>query len=129
MKWFKIKDRNFTADQISVQYTIEEATTHLNKTIYIPQKTRTCDITVLMTITNNQDYDFMYNIYDNHYTPNSKFEIVCGDFKAFGCLIRTLTSNLNNVLEISFIADHIQSKDLSEKRNEIIEEILNQTSK
>lgn len=134
MKWFKINDRNFTANEISVQYTIEGATnTYMNKSIYIPQRTKTCDITIDMIITNNSEYDYINKIYDNqysnNYSVNTKFEILTSGFKACGCLIKSLTISLNNSVRIEVISDHIQSKDLSERRDEIIEQILDKTSK
>jgi hypothetical protein len=133
MKWFRINDRDFTANQIGVQYTIEGATTtYMNKSVYIPQRTKTCDITIDMIITNSLDYDYINKIYDNqymNYSVNSKFEITSGDFKAYGCLIKTLTINTNNILKIEIISDHIQSKDISDRRDEIIEQILDKTSK
>jgi len=133
MKWFRINDRDFTANQIGVQYTIEGATTtYMNKSVYIPQRTKTCDITIDMIITNSLDYDYINKIYDNqymNYSVNSKFEITSGDFKAYGCLIKTLTINTNNILKIEIISDHIQTKDISDRRDEIIEQILDKTSK
>ncbi len=133
MKWFRINDRDFTANQIGVQYTIEGATTtYMNKSVYIPQRRKTCDITIDMIITNSLDYDYINKIYDNqymNYSVNSKFEITSGDFKAYGCLIKTLTINTNNILKIEIISDHIQSKDISDRRDEIIEQILDKTSK
>jgi hypothetical protein len=134
MKWFKINDRNFTANEISVQYTIEGATnTYMNKSIYIPQRTKTCDITIDMIITNNSEYDYINSIYDNqysnHYSVNTKFEILTSGFKAWGCLIKSITIDLNNSVRLEVISDHIQSKDLSDRRDEIIDQILDKTSK
>lgn len=134
MKWFKINDRNFTANEISVQYTIEGATnTYMNKSIYIPQRTKTCDITIDMIITNNSEYDYINSIYDNqysnHYSVNTKFEILTSYFKAWGCLIKSITIDLNNSIRLEVISDHIQSKDLSDRRDEIIDQILDKTSK
>lgn len=134
MKWFKINDKDFTANLISVQYTIEGATnTYMNKSIYIPQRTKTCDITIDMIITNSSDYDYINKIYDNQYSNqyslNSKFELLSSEFKAYGCLIKTITINLNNSVKIEIISDHIQSKDLSDRRDEIIDQILDKTSK
>jgi hypothetical protein len=132
MKWFKINDRNFTANEISVQYTIEGAT-YMNKSIYIPQRTKTCDITIDMIITNNSEYDYINSIYDNqysnHYSVNTKFEILTSNFKACGCLIKSITIDLNNSFRLEIISDHIQSKDLSDRRDEIIDQILDKTSK
>lgn len=129
MKWFKINDKDFTANQIGVQYTIEESkNTYMNKSIYIPQRTKTCDITIDMIITDNSDYDYINKIYDNQYSNkyslNSKFELLSSEFKAYGCLIKTMTINLNNSVKIEIISDHIHSKDLSGRRDEIIDSLL-----
>jgi hypothetical protein len=135
MKWFKINDKDFTANLISVQYTIEGATNNTiygRKSIYVPQITKSCDITIEVQITNNSDYNYITKIYDNqyvNYSSNSKFELISAEFKAYGCLIKALTIDTNNILKIEIVSDHIQSKDLSDRRDEIIEQILDKTSK
>lgn len=117
MKWLKINDKNFTATLINVQYTIDT-----NNVTYQVYGRRTCDITIEL-IVNNSEYNYITNLYDNFI----KFELSSGDLKANGCFIRTITVDTNK-LKLEIVSDYIKPKDLSERRDEIIDEILNETS-
>lgn len=128
MKWFKINNKNFTANEISVQYTTDRGNTYINKSVSIYVAPKSCDVTIDMLITSSSEYDYINNIYDNQ-KINSKFEILTSDFKAWGCLIKSITINLNNSIRLEVMADHIESKDLSDRRDEIIDQILDKTSK
>lgn len=122
MKWLKINDKNFTAKLINVQYTIDtNNVTYQGKPVQVYGR-RTCDITIEL-IVNNSEYNYITNLYDNFI----KFELLSSDLKAEGCFIRTITIDTNK-LKLEIVSDYIKPKDLSERRDEIIDEILNETS-
>lgn len=124
-KWFKINDENFTAIDISLQYTIQ------GRTPYNPGLT-SCDITIsLMAPIGSSDYNYIMNIYDNSYKNISdyKFEITSDKFKSVGCIIKSINFNPNNnVLTMDIISDYVQTKDVSDRRDEIIDYILDKTN-
>lgn len=120
-KWFKINDRNFTAIDISLQYTIT------GRTPYSAGVT-SCDIVLSLNAPiGSPDYNYIMNIYDNSYsyTSDYKFEIISDNFKSFGCIIKSINSDpVNNTLTLDIISDYVQTKDLSDRRDEIIDYIL-----
>jgi hypothetical protein len=56
-----------------------------------------------------------------------KFELVFSDFIAHGCLIKNLSIDENSIIRLEIIPDYIRSdKNLSERRDKIIDLILNE---
>lgn len=123
MKWIKINDRNFTVIDISLQYTIS------GRSPYDTGVT-SCDIILsLNTSIGSPDYDYIMNIYDNSYksvgVSDYKFEIISDGFKSIGCIIKSIEYDPNkNILTLDIISDYVQAKDLSDRRNDIIDQIL-----
>lgn len=123
-KWFKINDRNFTASLISVQYRIEETLG------YIPgfrnPRSKSCDITVEITQPSKIDYDFLIDLWENpnQITSQCKFDFTSADFSAGGCLIKSISIDDSNI-KLEIISDYIKAKDLVDRRDEIIDLILN----
>lgn len=135
-KWFKINDRNsinyadgwsyrnFTAIDINLQYTIQGRNPH---SIGVTS----CDIILtLIAPIGSSDYNYIMNLYDNsyNYASDYKFEIISDKFKSVGCIIKNINFNpSNNLLTLDVISDYVQTKDLSERRDEIIDYILDKT--
>lgn len=125
-KWVKINDRNFTAIDINLQYTIQGSNPN---SIGVTS----CDIVLtLNTPIGSSDYNYIMNLYDSSYTnyiSDYKFEMRSDKFKAVGCLIKSMDYNPNNnLLTLDIISDYVQAKDTSDRRDEIIDYILDKTN-
>jgi hypothetical protein len=124
LKWFKINERNFTANFINVQYTIQGVST------YLPGHrnfNKSCDLTIEVPISNSSDYEYIMNLYDDtySYTKMNKFVVTCSDFFAGGCLLKSITKDPNKgTLTMEIIGDYIRNKEISERRDEIIDLVL-----
>lgn len=127
-KWIKINDRNFTVIDISLQYTIGLTTPVLTDV-------SSCDIILsLNTPIGSTDYNYIMDIYDNSYksyksSSDYKFEIISGEFKCNGCIIKSIEYDPSkNILTLGIISDYVQVKDISDRRNDIIDQFLNKTN-
>lgn len=122
MELFKLDDKTFAANFINIQYTFE------SKSFYpdIGQIGReTCDLTIEMPY-NKRDYNFLLNKYSN---VNYKSTITNSKIISQGCLLRNINKDFNTIT-IDFMCDYIKSNDdLSNRRDEILEIILDKTSK
>jgi len=126
LKWFKINERNFTANFINIQYTTQGVSTYLTGHRNF---NKSCDLTIEIPISNSSDYEYIMDLYDNvySYTQMNKFEVTCSNFFAAGCLLKSITKDPNKgTLTIEVISDYIRNKEISERRDEIIDIILQQ---
>lgn len=128
IKWIKINDRNLTVIDISLQYAIGFTTPVLTDV-------SSCDIILsLNTSIGSTDYNYIMNIYDNSYKSHKnssdyKFEIVSGEFKCNGCIIKSIEYDPSkNILTLGIVSDYVQTKDISDRRNDTIDQLLNKTN-
>jgi hypothetical protein len=115
MKWFKISDDKFVAKDINIQYNID-------------QGTRPIDVTIVMENNKNNSYYF-FNLYNQRgigSASNYKFDINAYHFTANGCIIKSVSTDpLLNTLTMDIRCDYSVVIPVDERRNEIIDEILN----
>ena len=132
MKWFKIGDDNFTARDISIQFTIDTANNTYGYAKIISNGPQTIDIIISVDY-NQNNKDYFFNLFDkrnqmlsaSHY----KFDISSAEFSAHGCIIKSITTDpTTNLIVMDIISDYSSVKPLQERRDEIIDEIL-KTSK
>jgi len=64
------------------------------------------------------------NIFFNKYEMSEKFDIIGKEFEAKGTIIKTIDID-NTTMNISLRCDLLNHKDISEQREEIIDEVLN----
>lgn len=138
-KWIKIKDKEFIAKEISVQYTTDYNQPYYKHTrIAIVQPGRqSCDITIVLDLILQQEsYKFITDLYDNQfgiggrsgYANDYKFNIVCANFMAQGSLIKSIDLDTNGLVTLGISSDYVTLVPLDERRDQIIDEILNETS-
>jgi hypothetical protein len=122
--WVKIGNEYFDANLINTQLSIGS---HANLIVSIN------------TIKNPESYNFFTNWFDSAfnvmgsrsgYASQYKKDISCKSFDAKGCFIKAIdfdpnTDNIN--LDIS--CDYLQTANISERREEKLDELLNETSK
>ena len=133
MKWFKIGDDNFTARDLSIQYSIDTANNNYGYAKIISNGTQTIDITISVDY-NQNNKDYFFNLFDKRKQMLSaseyKFSISSADLLADGCIIKSISTDPTTKLIImEIISDYSSVKPLSERRDEIIDEILNETYK
>lgn len=123
MEWFKLDDRTFTANFINVQYTLESTHIYPNNGQIGRQ---TCDLTIEIPY-NKLHCDFLIKKYNN---LNYKSTITSSKMVSQGCLLRNMTRDYKTIT-LNFMCDFIESykDDLSERRDKILEVILDKTSK
>jgi hypothetical protein len=132
-KWFKINDDNFTARDISIQFSIDTANNNFGYAKIVNSGHQTIDITI--SVDNNQNNsNYFFNLYDKRNQMLSasdyKFNISSAQFVANGCMIRSITSDpTTNLIVMDIRSDYSSVKSLQDRRNDIIEDILNETSK
>lgn len=81
--------------------------------------------TIEISIENRKDYsDFFFKKYDS----GVKFNLIGKQFEAKGVHIKRIDVSLNNI-NISLRCDILDDRDISERRDEIIDEVLNNKSK
>jgi len=132
-KWFKIGDDNFTARDISIQFSIDTASNTFGYAKIIQQGNQVIDITISVEY-NKINNDYFFNLFDKSRqlgsSINYKFDIQSGGFVAYGCIIKSITSDPTTKLIIMDIrSDYSVVKSIEDRRDEIIDDILNQTSK
>ena len=71
-----------------------------------------------------KNYPTYSNIFFNKYENKEKFNIVGKDFEAKGTIIKTIDTD-KNTMNTSLRCDLLNHKDISERREEIIDEVLN----
>jgi hypothetical protein len=131
-KWFKINDDNFTARDISIQFSIDTANNTFGYAKIVNSGHQTIDITI--SVDNNQNNsNYFFNLYDKKNQMISasdyKFNISSAEFVANGCIIRSITSDpTTNLIVMDIRSDYSTVKSLQDRRDEIIDVIL-ETSK
>jgi len=123
MKWIKINGEIFSYKELSTQTSIGSHTTSF------------------LTIDMNQNpnsYDFFSKLWDSHSMSNGilthkkdiVFNVRTNNMELHGCLIKNIDFDFNlSLISLGIISDYSTMIDVSERRDEIIEEILNKTSK
>lgn len=135
MKWFKIGDDNFTAKEICIQYTIDTANNTYGYAKIVSSGTQMIDLTV--TVENNKkNNDYFFNLFDKSrqwrqgYVSDYKFDISSNEFTSYGCIIKSImTDPTTNLITMDIRSDYSNVKPIDERRDEIINEILDETSK
>jgi hypothetical protein len=132
-KWFKINDDNFTAKDISIQFSIDTANNTFGYAKIVNSGHQTIDITISVDY-NQNNKDYFFNLFDKRNQMLSasdyKFNISSAEFVANGCIIRSITSDpTTNLILMDIRSDYSSVKPIDERRDEIIDEILNETSK
>jgi hypothetical protein len=90
---------------------------------------QTIDITISVDY-NQNNKDYFFNLYDKRNQMLSaseyKFSISGADLSAHGCIIKSISADpTTNLIVMEIISDYSSVKPLSERRDEIIDEILN----
>lgn len=133
-KWFKIGDDIFTAKDISIQFTIDTANNTYGYAKIIEQNNQTIDLTISVDY-NSHNNNYFFNLFDKSkqpggYTSDYKFDVTSVDFIAYGCIIRSITSDPNtNIIVMDVRSDYSHVKPIQDRRDEIIDTLLNKTSK
>lgn len=138
-KWVKIKDKEFFAKEISVQYTTDyNQQYYKHSKVAISQPGRqSCDITIVLDlILQTESYKFITDLYDDQfgvggrsgYAADYKFNVVCNNFMAQGSLIKSIDFDTNGIVTLGITSDYVTLVPLDERRDQIIDEILNETS-
>lgn len=121
--WVKIEDRYFDAELINTQLSIGS---HANLIISIN------------SIKNPDSYGFLTNWFDSAYPLSGrsgyaskyKKDVSCKNFDAKGCFIKAIDFDPNtDIINIDISCDYLQNADISERREEKLDELLNETSK
>ena len=103
--WIKINDETFFIKDVTIQLSIgSHATLELSFDI--------------------KTYPNYSNIFFNKYENREKFNVVGKDFEAKGTIIKTIDLD-TNTMNTSLRCDLLNHKDISERREEIIDEVLN----
>ncbi len=131
MNWFNIGNDKFVAKDISIQYNIDTANNTYGYAKMVHHNFRTIDITISMD-NNQKNNSYFFNLYNQRgvgYANNYKFDINGYHFKAFGCIIRNISMDpIKNELVMDIMCDYSSDIPLNERREQIIDEILNETS-
>ena len=133
MKWFKIGDDNFTARDLSIQYSIDTANNNYGYAKIISNGPQTIDITISVDY-NQNNKDYFFNLFDKRKQMLSaseyKFSISSADLSALGCIIKSISTDpTTKLIVMEIISDYSSVRPLDERRDEIIDEILNETYK
>jgi hypothetical protein len=103
--WIKINDEIFYTKDISIQLSIGS---HASLSL-------TFDI---------NKYPSYSNIFFTKYDGREKFNIVGKDFEAKGTIIKTIDIDKSTMI-VSVRCDLLNHKDISERREEILDKVLN----
>ena len=132
MKWFKIGDDKFLAKDISIQFNIDTSNNTFGYAKMVHNGRQTIDVTIVVE-NNQKNSSYFFNLYNQRGIGSAssyKFDINAYHFTANGCIIRSISTDpLLNTLTMDIISDYSKVIPLDERRNEIIEQILDETSK
>lgn len=132
-KWFKIGNDDFTARDISIQFSIDTANNTFGYAKIIHSGHQTIDITISVDY-NKINSNYFFNLFDKsrqpgNYASDYKFDISSAEFMANGCIIKSITSDpTTNLIVMDIRSDYSKVKPIDERRDEIIDKILNETS-
>ena len=107
--WIKIDNEVFHVEDISVQLSISK-----HATIYLE-----------LSIESNQHY---YSFFVDKYENTKRFTIEHPKYIAKSCKIKTIDIVFNSKLNLNIFCEHIDT-DVSERRDSIIEQILEENKK
>lgn len=133
-KWFKIGEDSFVAKSLSIQFNLDTANNTYGYAKIIHQGTQTIDLTISVDY-NQTNSNYFFNLFDKsrqpgNYSSDYKFNISSAEFVANGCIIKSITSDPSiNLITMEIRSDYSTVKPIDERRDEIIDEILNETSK
>ena len=112
MKWIKINNDIYDVIDGSVQLSVgSHATIHLT-----------------FDISKNKSYqDIFIKMYESqqNYTSDSKFTISNSKFIGSGSLIKSIDTDFSERMNLTIRCDYIQTLDVQERRDEIIDDIIN----
>ena len=116
MKIIKIDNRYFYVEDISTQPSIGSHGI-INLTIN--------------TLKYSEYYKFFTDIFDNYYedslSKTNVFNIQFKNLRAYGCKIKSLDiDSMNYLLYVNINCDYLEQVTVQEKRDEIIDEVLNE---
>jgi hypothetical protein len=103
--WIKINDETFFIKDMSIQLSIG------------------VHASILLSFDISK-YPSYSNLFFNKFENREKFNIVGKEFEAKGTIIKTIDTD-NTTMNISLRCDLLNNKDISERREEIIDEVLN----
>jgi hypothetical protein len=119
-RWVKINGRNFEVNGLKLQ----KGSPYMNRNFHKYDSNRHFELIIELIISNPSDFDFIKNLYYlNRQIYIHKFDVVVSDFYLLGCLLKSINLN-EEKLELEIVGDYIKNKDISEKRNDIIDFIL-----
>lgn len=129
MRWFKIGEDNFTARDLSIQYSIDTANNNFGYAKIVSNGPQTIDLIISVDYSQN-NRDYFFNLFDKRSQMLSaseyKFSIESAEISAHGCIIKSITTDpTTKLIVMEIIMDYSTVKPLQERRDEIIEEILN----
>lgn len=134
MKWFKIGDDRFLPKEMSIQFNIDTANNNYGYAKMVQEVNRSVDITISMDY-NEENKDYFFNLFDKAREPDCfayeyRFDINSSDFFAHNCVIRSLhTDPVSKSIVMNIRSYHSIIKPIEERREETIDQILNQTYK
>lgn len=119
MDIIKINDDYFNVESISTQYSIGS-----HGVISL----------TLNTLKYPQYYRFFTDIFDNYYDSSNgvyksdiTFNIQFKNLRAYGCIIKSLDiDSMNYLLYVNINCDYLEQATIQEKRDELIDEVLNE---
>lgn len=121
-KWFKIKDDTFYAESISCQLSIGSHG----------------DINISVDLNTYPSYrKYFYDQFDKVYNSRNGqlaykkdyiFDVITPHWRGIGCGIKSMDINTNGILNLDLYCDYIHQENIQERRENIINDILNKTS-
>ena len=136
MKWFKINNKdNFSAKEVSIQFSLDTS----NNARYgyakiVNQERQLIDLTIVLEL-NQENKDYFFELFDKSKRPgvkasDYKFETCSSEFIARGCIIKSITTDpVANQIVMEIRCDNSSVRPIEERRDEIIDEILDKTLK
>lgn len=116
MSWIKIDNRVFEVDSVDIQLSIGS---HSNLNIRLNLEK------------NPKYYDFFIKKYEMQSSglvtlnKSVKFDLIHKNFIAKGCITKTIDIVFDKQMNISLICDYLDQTDTQERREELINELLN----
>ena len=110
--WIKVEGETFYIENINIQYTLFKYS----------------NILIEIDIKKHDYYSYFINVYDNNRVFNMSFsndaaKELDGRYLAVGCHIKTMDIIFNTKININIVCNKLKT-DISEKRDEILEQIL-----
>jgi hypothetical protein len=121
-KWFKIKDDLFHSISISCQLTTGshgDINISVDLNVYPGYRQYFYD-----------QFDKMYSSQNGQqsYKKDYIFDITTPYWRGMGCGIKSMDINTNGILNLDIYCDYIDQENIQERRENIINDILNETS-